>query len=396
MSNEMTEKEILKILGRKKKFFDTDFKNFYSRKKKKISNSSFLILGAGGSIGRSVTKMLFSLKCKKIDAIDINENSLVELVRDVRSSYGYITQNFKTFLIDVGSSTFESFLLNKKYDFILNFTAVKHVRSERDIYSTIRLIKINIINYLKFFKFISNKNFNRYFSVSTDKSNEPVNLMGASKKIMELIIFNSGYSTSSARFANVAFSDGSLLNGVINRLSKKQPISAPSDIKRFFLTEEESSKLCIMACIDGRNNEIFFPKFKNNEAISFISIIKSILKFYGYQPHICKSEEEARKSMNKIKYKKWPCYFFKSDTTGEKYLESFYANNDILNFNKYKDIGFIKVQPEKNKNLNYKLKKLKSCISKKNISKKEILLLFKGILKNFSHLEKNKSLDDKM
>ena len=333
----------LKLIGRDFKLFEEDLVQNEYELKKLINESSFLIIGGGGSIGQAVSKELFERNPKKLHIVDINENNLVELVRDIRSSSGYIRGEFKTFVIDIGAVEFDLFMKsNNDYDYIFNLSALKHVRSERDPYTLIRLIKTNIINAINIAKY-SNPNLKNTFCVSSDKATNPFNMMGVSKRIMEIFLMNEkfDFSVSTARFANVAFSDGSLLYGFTERI-KKQPLAAPNDVSRYFVSFKEAGQLCLFSCLLGKNREIFFPILDEKIFAEIFYNSKDLLKEIGFEPYLCSTEEESRiECQNLIKSKKWPCWFFDSETTGEKLTEEFYTPNNLIDLTKFKDIGII-------------------------------------------------------
>ncbi|MDQ7042740.1 MAG: UDP-N-acetylglucosamine 4,6-dehydratase, partial [Sulfurimonas sp.] len=289
---------ILSLIGRKKELFTDDILDSASELKKIISSSIFLVIGGAGSIGQAVTKEIFKRQPKKLHVVDISENNMVELVRDIRSSFGYIDGEFSTFALDIGSVEYDAFIKNDgKYDYVLNLSALKHVRSEKDPYTLMRMIDTNIFNTDKTIKQSIENGVKKYFCVSTDKAANPVNMMGASKRIMEMFVNRNSLNikVSMARFANVAFSDGSLLHGFNQRIAKNQPIVAPNDIKRYFVTPQESGELCLMSCIFGENRDIFFPKLSENlHLISFADIAVKYLEGLGYEPYLCESEDEAR------------------------------------------------------------------------------------------------------
>ena len=394
--------ENLNVLNREKYLFDEDMNIHESQLASIVANSRFLVIGGAGTIGQQVVKEIFKRGPKLLHVIDINENNMVELVRDLRSSIGYIKGDFATFALDCGSEEFSAFVNSQtKYDYFLNFSALKHVRSEQDQFTLMRMLNVNIFNTLKTIKLGKIKGIKKYFCISTDKATNPVNMMGASKLIMEMFLMRESQdqNLSMARFANVAFSDGSLLHGFNQRILKKQPISAPNDVKRYFITPKESGELCLLSCLLAENRDIFFPKFNNNLKLSkFSDIAQLYLLNKGYEPYLCQTEDEARsKCSDLIKEKKWPCYFFQSDTTGEKDFEEFYTDQDILDIKSFKALGIIK------NTLLYDDKKLdlfengvNKLIKNKNWSKNEILNLFKDILPNFNHLETGKYLDQKM
>lgn len=394
--------EVLKLIGRDKELFDEDLQRLETEFSKLISGSSFLIIGAAGSIGQAVTKEIFKRNPKKLHLVDINENNLVELIRDIRSSYGYIDGEFKTFCLDIGSSIYNSFIESDgDYDYILNLSAMKHVRSEKDPFTLMRMIETNIENTEKTLIQSIHHKSKKYFCVSTDKAANPVNMMGASKRIMEMFLArrSSSISISTARFANVAFSDGSLLYGFNERIKKRQPIAAPNDVKRYFLTSKESGELCLLSCILGDNLDIFFPKLNERlNLITFSEIAEKYLINLGYEPFQCDSEEEARERVAElVKLKKWPCYFFKSDTTGEKDFEEFFTKNEILNMNKFLNVGIIQKSLYHDEE---KLLKFENEITKLKESghwnKEEIVDLFHFLIPDFGHKETGKYLDGRM
>ena len=314
---------ILNLIGRNNPLFNKDITKHHKQLLKVVSNSTFLVLGGAGSIGQAVTKEIFKRNPIKLHVVDISENNMVELVRDIRSSFGYIEGDFQTFALDIGSLEYDAFIKSDgKYDYVLNLSALKHVRSEKDPYTLMRMIDVNVFNTDKTIQQSIDNGVKKYFCVSTDKAANPVNMMGASKRIMEMFLMRQSQHIpiSTARFANVAFSDGSLLHGFNQRIQKKQPIVAPSDVKRYFVTPQESGELCLMSCIFGDNRDIFFPKLSESlHLISFADIAVKYLEQLGYEPHLCKSEKEARELMKTLpSQKKWPCLFMESDTTGEK------------------------------------------------------------------------------
>lgn len=394
--------DYLKLIGRSEPIFHADISLNEDKISKVISASRFLVLGGAGSIGQAVTKEIFKRNPLSLDVVDISENNLVELVRDIRSSFGYIDGEFRTFSLDIGSIEFDAFLKNSsKYDYILNLSALKHVRSEKDPFTLMRMIDVNITNtektMLQAIKYESKK----YFCVSTDKAANPVNMMGASKRIMEMFLMRRSLEIeiSTARFANVAFSDGSLLHSFNQRILKRQPIVAPSDIKRYFVTPEESGQLCLMSCLFGENRDIFFPKLSSDVHLSsFADIAKRYLLDRGYEPYICKTENEARELVKTLPDEgKWPCLFTISDTTGEKYCEEFFTDNEDLDTTRYEDIGVIKNDADFDPNLLLMFEnKISELKGSECWDKKDILDIFFEILPEFKHEEKGKNLDGKM
>jgi len=392
----------LNFLNRKKSLFSRDINSYSIEILNIINNSSFLIIGGAGTIGKAVIKELFSRNPKLLHVIDINENGLAELVRDLRSSIGYSKGEFKTFVIDLGSKQFNlMYDFYGPYDYVLNFSALKHVRSEKDQFTLLRMIEVNILNNIKIINHHKSKKIKNFFCVSSDKASNPENMMGASKKIMEKIVFSQKNisSVSSARFANVTFSQGSLLESFVKRFELSQPIVAPKNVLRYFLNENESGELCLLSTILGQNREIFIPNlYPEKDLYSFHNIAKLFLQKKGFNVYECDSEEEARKKASSlIKKKQWPCFFFETDTTGEKIIEEFYEENEKLNKKKFRNISII----ENNKQIleervNEFLISYNKIIKKKNIHKEYFVDLFKIILDEFNYKDLKKYLDSKM
>ena len=396
--------DILKLIGRTAPLFEEDITSKSKQIEDRVSSSSFLVLGGAGSIGQAVVKEIFKRNPIKLHVVDISENNLAELVRDIRSSFGYIKGDFQTFALDIGSSTYDSFIDNDgEFDYVLNLSALKHVRSEKDPFTLMRMIEVNILNTIKTINQAIQKGSKKYFCVSTDKAANPVNMMGASKRIMEKFILRESQKIdiSTARFANVAFSDGSLLHGFNQRISKRQPISAPCDVRRYFVTPQESGELCLMSGLLGDNRNIFFPKLNEQlDLITFSDIAERYLLDLGYEPYQCKDEEEARTMASElITLKKWPCYFFESDTTGEKDFEEFYTDSEKLNMNKFQSVGVIKNEPlYDDKKLDKFLLSLDKLKSHGSWCKNDIVELFFDLLPEFAntHKETGKYLDERM
>ena len=393
---------LLSIIDRKDELFFDDLSNFELEMSMKVAGSRFLVIGGAGSIGQAVTREIFKRNPKTLHVVDISENNMVELVRDVRSTLGYIEGDFQTYVIDCGSLEFEAFInAGKGYDYILNLSALKHVRSEKDPFTLMRMIEVNILNTILTINFAKDVGASKYFCVSTDKAANPVNMMGASKRIMEMFLMRSSLeiSISTARFANVAFSDGSLPHGFSQRVAKRQPISAPKDVRRYFLTPQESGELCLMSCLLGENRDIFFPKLSEElNLTTFSDIAVKYLSSLGYEAVECGSEDEARSNIEcLIKQKKWPCYFFNSDTTGEKDFEEFFTADELLDMNRFNHLGIIKNEPIfDDNNLKYFLKKIQMIRAKKNWDKQEIVNLFHHMIPDFAHKETGKYLDQRM
>ena len=393
---------ILQLIGRKTTLFENDILSHREKLSGMVKASRFLVIGGAGSIGQAVTREIFKRYPKALHVVDISENNMVELVRDIRSTLGYIDGEFKTFAVDCGSSEFDVlFVAEGPYDYVLNLSALKHVRSEKDPYTLMRMIDVNIFNTIKTLQLARDTGAKKYFCVSTDKAANPVNMMGGSKRIMEMFLMRESLSQSisMARFANVAFSDGSLLHGFNQRFAKRQPISAPNDVKRYFVTPQESGELCLMSCLLGENRDIFFPKLSANlHLITFSEIAKKYLLSLGFEPYECESEDEARdKCAELIKEKKWPCYFFESDTTGEKDFEEFFTDNEDLDMKRFSSIGIVKNEAlYDEEKLTFFLKRISEIKNSNSWSRGEIVDLFNKMIPNFSHKETGKFLDQRM
>ena len=393
---------ILELIGRDKMLFVDDIKEHNSRLERRVAESSFLVLGGAGSIGQAVTKEIFKRNPKKLHVVDISENNMVELVRDIRSSFGYIDGDFQTFALDIGSLEYDSFIkADGKYDYVLNLSALKHVRSEKDSFTLMRMIDANIFNTDKTIEQSLLKGSSKYFCVSTDKAANPVNMMGASKRIMEMFLMkrSEDMAISTARFANVAFSDGSLLHGFNQRIQKLQPLVAPNDIKRYFVTPQESGELCLMSCIFGENRDIFFPKLSESlHLISFSNIAEKYLAHHGYEAYACENEQEARDLAKILPAKgKWPCLFTKSDTTGEKDFEEFFTEKEMLDMHRFKNIGVIKNEAEYDNGLITMFENEISQMREQQAwTKGQIVNLLSKMIPSFGHKETGKYLDSKM
>ncbi|WP_027065480.1 UDP-N-acetylglucosamine 4,6-dehydratase [Maribacter sp. Hel_I_7] len=394
--------KILNLIGRERELFENDIATHENELSEIVGNSSFLVIGGAGSIGQAVTKEIFKRNPKKLHVVDISENNMVELVRDIRSSFGYIDGDFQTFALDIGSREYDAFIeADGKYDYVLNLSALKHVRSEKDPFTLMRMIEVNIFNTDKTIKQAIAKGSKKYFCVSTDKAANPVNMMGASKRIMEMFLMRNSAEIpiSTARFANVAFSDGSLLHGFDQRIKKGQPIVAPNDIKRYFVIPKESGELCLMSCIFGDNRDIFFPKLDEGlHLISFADIAVKYLRSLGYEPYLCENEQEARDLVKVLpKEGKWPCLFTGSDTTGEKDFEEFFTNSETLDMNRFQKLGVIKNKLEVNhKKLEYFENTIDQIKQQRTWSKEPIVDLFFEMIPAFGHKETGKYLDSKM
>ncbi len=391
------------ITGRKFSLFADDIQNNEYELLSKVKKSRIAIIGAAGSIGGSVVKTLLKYKPKEIILIDLSENNLVELIRDLRSSKSIkLPEKITSMPIGLGSVEFNRFFKeNNQFDYILNLAALKHVRSEKNIYCLIRMLDTNVLFFYDFLEKLP-YSLKKVFSVSSDKAANPANIMGASKMAMEksLMLLSEKHSFSSARFANVAFSDGSLPYGFLNRIKKEQPIPAPRDIKRYFISHREAGELCVLSCFTGNNGDILFPKMNGRKFLNtFKDIADRLLEFHGYTPYECASESEAKKrSKELIAKKRWPCYYFNTDTTGEKSCEEFYSSCEIPNLDIYKNIGTITHLHNKAKEnliLGF-LTFIREAKLNTSIRKRDCIRELNKIVPSLNHIEAGKNLDEKM
>lgn len=395
--------DILQLIGRgDRPLFEQDVKRHEAELSERVAGSRFLVIGGAGSIGQAVAREIFKRNPKVLHVVDISENNMVELVRDIRSTLGYIDGDFRTFALDCGSREYQALInANGGYDYIFNLSALKHVRSEKDPFTLMRLIEVNILNTVSTIAQARNTGTRKYFCVSTDKAANPVNMMGASKRIMEMFLMRESLTLpiSTARFANVAFSDGSLLHGFNQRFAKRQPISAPNDVRRYFVTPQESGELCLMSGLLGDNRDIFFPKLREQlDLVRFSDIAVRYLHCLGFEPHECASEDEARnRAAELIARKQWPVYFFASDTTGEKDFEEFYTDAETLDMQRFDAIGVIKNEPVIDEaRLEHFLQRITEIRAGSTWDKPEIVELFNSMIPDFMHKETGKYLDGRM
>lgn len=398
-------KFIAKVTGREVSLFAHDLDDNKDVLAKKISNKSILVIGGAGSIGSYFIKALLRFgKPVKLVVVDTNENGLTELVRDIRSSVGLsIPDILMTYPVDFDNDVFYKVLKNEgRFEVVANFAAHKHVRSEKDIYAIEAMIKNNVINAAKLLNALSNDPPDNFFCVSTDKAANPVNIMGASKKLMEDLILSyaKDFPISTARFANVAFSNGSLPFGFLERISKKQPLSAPKNIKRFFVSPTEAGELCMLACLLGTSGDIFFPKLDaDNNMNTFTNIANELLSDIGYTPYECSTEEEARNSATLIDdgSDQYPVYYFDSDTSGEKPYEEFFTDTEIPDFSRFKSLGIIKNPSQTSKpDVKKLIADLHDLFLNPDTSKSDVVNRLSLHIPDFRHIEKGKSLDQKM
>ena len=383
--------------------FDQDIMKNENSLKMKIKAKSILVIGGAGSIGSSFIRAVLPYKPESLVVVDVNENALTELTRDLRSTKGlFIPESYITYPMDYASRAFSRMFIDRGgFDIVANFSAHKHVRSEKDIYSIEALLMNNVLHAKKLLDLLEQYPPEEYFCVSTDKAANPVNIMGASKRIMEDLIFSYSdkFPVKTARFANVAFSNGSLPAGFLERMQKQQPLSAPKDVRRYFVSLEESGQICMLACMLGKSREIFFPKLEEKQMMSFDRIAIELLKGQGYTVLECGSEEEAVDEAEKLKVgsRQYPVYFSASDTSGEKSFEEFYTEEEELDQDRFSALGVItgKRIPDR-KGLEIVLKKLTAEFDQNDVKKEDIVKIIKSYLPNFEHIETGKSLDNKM
>jgi FlaA1/EpsC-like NDP-sugar epimerase len=368
-----------------------------------VKGKKVLVIGGAGTIGSSFIRAILPFQPSQLYVVDISENGLTELTRDLRSTYHmYVPEDYKTYPLNFADPIFEKiFRQNNGFDIVANFSAHKHVRSEKDRWSVQGLLENNVLKARKLLDLLTEIPPEHFFCVSTDKAANPVNIMGASKRVMEDMImsYSDKFKVTTARFANVAFSNGSLLAGFIERMMKKQPLSSPNDVKRYFVSPEESGQICMLACLLGRNREIFFPKLGEEQMMTFSSIADKFLLALGYEVKYCSSEEEARKFAAEMPAdsKEYPVYYFKSDTTGEKGYEEFYVPGEHLDLERFQSLGVIdSVKPRPKDELDSFLTNLNTILQKETTTKEEIVSVLKSYLPHFNHEEKGKNLDQKM
>jgi len=391
------------VTKREKSMFLGDIEKNKDILKSKIADKTVLVIGGAGSIGSSFIRAILPFKPASLVVVDINENALAELTRDLRSTKGmYVPKEYITYPMDFSSEVFRKMFINRNgFDIVANFSAHKHVRSEKDIYSVEALIKNNVLHAKLLLDLLVEYPPEEYFCVSTDKAANPVNIMGASKRIMEDVIFaySDKFPVKTARFANVAFSNGSLPAGFLARMQKLQPLSAPSDVTRYFVSPEESGQICMLSCMLGDNREIFFPKLRTEQMMSFDEIARKLLEVHGYEVLLCDSDEEAIDKAEDLKNgsEKYPVHFDVSDTSGEKEYEEFFTDEEDVAMERFSSLGVVinKTIPDTDK-IDTLFEKLNKAFIQENVEKEEIVSIMKEYLPNFEHIEKGKSLDSKM
>ena len=391
------------VTHRQHSLFASDIQNHYKEIESEVKGHSLLVIGGAGSIGSSFIKALLPFKPSKLVVIDLNENGLAELVRDIRSTNGlYVPDEFRCYTLNFADPIFERIFREEKgFDIVANFSAHKHVRSEKDRYSVQALIENNDIKAKKLMDLLTVYPPKHFFCVSTDKAANPVNIMGASKRIMEDLVmaYNKYFKVTTARFANVAFSNGSLPDGWIHRLQKRQPLAAPSDVKRYFVSPEESGQICMLACILGNGGEVFFPKLNEDKMLTFSSICDDFLKAEGFTKKECVSDAEAKKYAAQMEYNNdtYPVFYFQSDTTGEKAYEEFYVPGEKIDTQRFQALGVVEQTTRHDMNeVDTFFDKLETIFQKDDFTKAQVVEAIKTFIPNFEHEEKGKNLDQKM
>lgn len=390
------------FLNRSESLFKKDLEDNRETLESEIKGKKILVIGGAGTIGSSFIKAALNFQPKSVVVVDINENALTEFIRDIRSTINqFIPEELLTYPLSFDSKAFfKLFKYHGPFDIVANFAAHKHVRSEKDIYSIEALLENNLIKAKGLLDFLIQHPPKHFFCVSTDKAANPVNVMGASKKVMEELIlaYSNEFKVTTARFANVAFSNGSLLEGFLKRIDKKQPLSCPADVTRFFVTPQESGEICLLACILGKTREIFFPKLDmERDLINFADIFPEILQEYGYTSLICNSEDEARISVDQIQHGKYPVYIFKTDTSGEKLYEEFYTDDEDYYLDKFNMLGYIKKDNKHSINsIGQILQDLSHLLSSDDTQKADVIQWLHKYIPEFEHIETGLSLDKKM
>lgn len=391
------------VTFRQKSMFLSDIENNREIISKEVKGKSLCVIGGAGSIGSSFIRAILPFKPSKLIVIDLNENGLAELTRDLRSTKGmYVPEEYRAYTLNFADPIFARIFREEKgFDIVANFSAHKHVRSEKDKYSVQALIENNDIKAKKFMDLLCEYPPKHFFCVSTDKAANPVNIMGASKRVMEdmVMAYSDRFPVTSARFANVAFSNGSLPDGWVSRLMKRQPLVSPSDVKRYFVSPEESGQICMLACILGNSGEVFFPKLGEDQMITFSSFCKKFIETAGYKEYQCSSDKDAiefaaNRTEGDLEY---PVVYFKSDTTGEKDFEEFYVPGEKLNMTRFSALGVIEETTRRPMNeVESFFIELESIFEKDDFTKAEVVESLKKFLPNFEHEEKGKNLDQKM
>ena len=402
------------VTYRPESMFEPDIQANAEKLTQEIKGKKVCVIGGAGSIGSSFIKAVLRFEPASVVVVDLNENGLAELVRDVRSTNGlYVPDEFRCYTLNFADPIFERIFREEKgFDIVANFSAHKHVRSEKDRYSVQALIENNDIKAKKLMDLLTVYPPKHFFCVSTDKAANPVNIMGASKRIMEDLVmaYNKYFKVTTARFANVAFSNGSLPDGWIHRLQKKQPLAAPSDVKRYFVSPEESGQICMLACILGNGGEVFFPKLGEDQMLTFSSICDRFVDAQGFEKKECSSDAEAKQfaaemtltssilpQTSNSEKDKYPVVYFKSDTTGEKSFEEFFVPGEKIDMQRFAALGVVcQTTRHEMAEVNGFFEKLEGIFQKEDFTKAQVVEAIKEFIPNFEHEEKGKNLDQKM
>ena len=376
---------------------------------REIRGKKVCVIGGAGSIGSSFIKAVLRFEPKSVVVVDLNENGLAELVRDVRSTQGlYVPDEFRCYTLNFADPIFERIFREEQgFDIVANFSAHKHVRSEKDRYSVQALIENNDIKAKRLMDLLTVYPPKHFFCVSTDKAANPVNIMGASKRIMEDLVmaYNKYFKVTTARFANVAFSNGSLPDGWIHRLQKKQPLVAPSDVKRYFVSPQESGQICMLACILGNGGEVFFPKLGEDQMLTFSAICDEFVKAEGFEKDLCTTDAEAVQKaaalnlehLNPLNHAKYPVRYFASDTTGEKAYEEFYVPGEKIDMQRFQALGVVEQTTRHTMDeVDTFFEKIEGIFAKDDFTKAQVVDALCEFLPNFQHEETGKNLDQKM
>lgn len=391
------------VTGRRSSLFGDDLAAHESQLRAGIEGKSVLVIGGAGTIGSSFIRALLPFRPARLVVVDISENGLTELTRDLRSTAGqHVPADFLTYPISFGDAVFERMLRAEgPFDIVAHFAAHKHVRSEKDRYSIEAMLENNVLSTARLLDLLLESPPEHFFCVSTDKAANPANVMGASKKLMEeaVLAYAAELPATTARFANVAFSNGSLPAGFLERLAKHQPLSAPSDVLRYFVSPEESGQLCLLACITGEPGDIFFPRLEQPQMLTFSSIADALLERLGYEAVQCTSEDEARALAASLgpEDTRWPVYYFTSDTSGEKGFEEFYTNTETVDWERFTALGVVKGRTSQNvAGIRQLGSDLRGLFAQPELSKEEIVAVLTRLVPTFHHVETGRSLDQKM
>ena len=391
------------VTGREESFFVHDLEAHSEQIRSEIAGKKVCVIGGAGSIGSAYIKELVKFGPASLTVIDLSENGLAELTRDLRSTAGLtMPEEYRTYAISFADPIFARIFREEKgFDIVANFSAHKHVRSEKDKYAVQALLENNDIKAAGLMDLLSEFPPKHFFCVSTDKAANPVNVMGASKRIMEDIImaYKDRFKVTTARFANVAFSNGSLPDAWIQRLRRRQPLAAPKDVKRYFVSPSESGQICLMACILGKSGEIFFPRLKESQMKTFSEICDAFLVENGLVKKEFSSDASARAFAAAMPEgsREYPVVYSLSDTTGEKDFEEFYVPGEKLDLERFASLGVILESPRKSApEVKAFLENLETLFANPAFTKEEVVDAIRGFVPNFVHEEKGKNLDQKM